>query len=47
MVIQIVTEETPENSDVKNETTLEDNSENSNNEEENTEDQNYYRRVEQ
>ena len=34
----IVTEETPENSDVKNETTLEDNSENSNNEEENTED---------
>ncbi|MGY8950733.1 MAG: DNA gyrase subunit A [Flavobacteriales bacterium] len=34
----IVTEETPENSDVKNETTLEDNSENNNNEEGNTED---------
>ena len=34
----IVTEETPENSDVKNETTLEDNSENSDNDEENTED---------
>jgi len=34
----IVTEETPENSDVKNETNLEDNSENSNNEEENKED---------
>ena len=34
----IVTEENPENSDVKNETTLEDNSENTNNEEENKED---------
>jgi DNA gyrase subunit A len=34
----IVTEETPENSDIKNETNLEENSENSNNEEENTED---------